>query len=177
MSMKLGAAVLASSKQANAYVIKNPNQITNSFTITDKAKAAATLNLSSESDINQLKSTLKNYDMASISTNDLAKIGALLYQNGLIDQHVESQFISGNMNFGANGQQINKDVKFNAIAMFNEMLIDTKGIAKANPEFAMESQAGYKVALHSLVGANQVVNALAYFSNSPHNNLSVNERA
>lgn len=78
MSAILGAAALASSKQANAYVIKNPNQVTNSFTITDKDKAAAALKLSDKDNINQLKNVLKDYDMTFISTNDLTKIGMLL---------------------------------------------------------------------------------------------------
>ncbi len=176
MNVTLGASALASSKQANAYVIKNPNQVTNSFTITDKDKASATLKLSDEDKISNLKNFLKNYDMTSISTNDLAKIGTLLYENGLIDQSVNSQFISGSMAFDANGQQTDKDIKFNAIAMFNEMLADTKGVAKANPEFVLEGQDGYKVALNALVGANQVINALAYFANSSHSNLSVDEQ-
>jgi len=177
MSAILGASALASSKQANAYVIKNPNQATNSFTVTDKGKAAATLKLSGEDNINQLKNVLKDYDMTSISTNDLAKVGILLYQNGLIDQSVVSQFISGNMAFDANGQQTDKDVKFNAIAMFNEMLSDTKEVAKANPQFGISGQDGYKAALQSLVGANQVINALAYFAKSTHSNISVSEQA
>ncbi|NWB98360.1 hypothetical protein HX882_20895 [Pseudomonas gingeri] len=176
MNATLGSA-LTTSKQSNGFVVKNPNQVINSFTIRDKDSAAATLKLNGTDQINQLKDLLKNYDMTPISTNDLAKIGSMLYQNGLIDEQVDSMFISGNNAFDANGQQTDKDVKFNAIAMFNEMLTATQGVAKANPEFAMESQQGYQVALHSLVGANQAINALAYFSNSPHSNLSVSERA
>ena len=176
MSTTIGTA-LTTSKQSSGYVVKNPHQVTNSFTIRDQDKAAATLKLSGKDQINQLKDFLKNYDMTSVSTNDLIKIGSMLYQNGLINEQVDAEFISGNTATDANGQQTDKDVKFNAIAMFNEMLADTKGVAAANPEFAMESQKGYQVALHSLIGANQAINALAYFSHSPHSNLSVNEQA
>lgn len=81
------------------------------------------------------------------------------------------------MAFDANGQQAAKDVKFNATAMFTEMLSDTKEVAKANPEFAIAGQGGYKSALQPLVGANKIINELACFSNSTHSNISVSERA
>jgi hypothetical protein len=70
------------------------------------------------------------------------------------------------------GHQTERDVKYNAIAMFNQMLGDNKAYARTWPMYA--HQESFKVVTRALLGANQAVNALSYFSNSAINNLSVN---
>lgn len=45
MAIMLTAEQMRHTKATNAYVIKNPEQITNEFTITEESVAADTLNL------------------------------------------------------------------------------------------------------------------------------------
>ncbi|OIN44487.1 hypothetical protein [Pseudomonas costantinii] len=173
MSVTIGTASL--SKQAAAYVIKNPHETKNAFTVKSTDEAADILKISGSKAIAELKDSLKGYDLKSISTRELATIGSKLYESGLIDETVASRFTSGSMAFDKNGQQTDKDTKFNAIAMFNQMLGDTTELGHSEP--ANLSQQGFKMAISSLVAANHVANALAYFVNSAQSDLSVKERA
>lgn len=163
------------SKQADAYFIKNPHETKNAHTIIDAKDAAGVLKLTSDTLIGELKELIKGYDFTSISTNELAKIGSKLYEIDLIDRHVAGQFISGNMAFDKYGCQTEKDVKYNAIAMFNQMLGDTKAYASTWPMYA--HQESFKVVMRALLGANQVINALSYFAHSTSNDLSVSIQA
>ncbi|VVM47068.1 hypothetical protein PS662_00586 [Pseudomonas fluorescens] len=173
MNVIIRTAVL--SKQADAYFIKNPYETQNARTITDAKDAAGALNLTSDTMIGELKNLIKGYDFTSISTNELAKIGSKLYEVELIDRRVAGQFISGNMTYDEYGFQTEKDVKYNAIAMFNQMLGDTQAYASTWPMYA--HQESFKVVLKALEGANQVINALSYFSHSTRKDLSVSIQA
>jgi TRAP-type uncharacterized transport system substrate-binding protein len=160
------------SMQADAYFIKNPREIKNAYTVTSAADAAGILGLTSESLLDELKELIRESDFTLISTNELARIGSRLSELDLIDRHVASVFISGNMTTDKYGHQTERDVKYNAIAMFNQMLGDNKAYARTWPMYA--HQESFKVVTRALLGANQAVNALSYFSNSAINNLSVN---
>ena len=173
VSLTIGTASV--SKQAAAYVINNPRETKNAFTVKSTDEAANILKISDSKAIADLKDSLKGYDLTSISTRDLATIGSKLYESGLIDESVASRFTSGTMAFDKDGQQTDKDTKFNAIAMFNQMLGDITKLGHAEP--ASMAQQGFKNSISSLVAANHVVNALAYFVNSAQSDLSVKERA
>jgi hypothetical protein len=164
----------ALSMQADAYVIKNPYETKNVHTITNAADAADVFGLASRSAIGELKDLIRGYDFTSISTNELARIGSRLRELDLIDRHVAAAFVSGNMAFDKNGYSTERDVKYNAIAMFNQMLSDNKAYARAWPMYA--HQESFKVVTSKLLGANQVINALSYFSTSTGNDLSVSIR-
>jgi hypothetical protein len=165
----------ALSKQADAYVIKNPHETKNAHTIKNAHDAAAVLGFSGESWIRELKDYLREVDFTSISTRELSKIGSKLYENELIDGHVASIFTSGNMAFDKNGRQTERDVKYNAIAMFNQMLTENKDYARSWPMYA--HQESFKIVTMALLGANQAINALSYFANSARNDLSVSIQA
>lgn len=175
MSTVLTAAEMRTTKQANAYQIKNPNLVTTHFTVTSQAKAEAALKLNGQGNIDDLKNFLKGYDMTNISTDELKKVGAKLYGSGLISDNVFASFLSGNMAFDAKGQQTDTDVKFNAVAMFSEMLEDNTAHRKSYPQYANQDSAVY--ARQGLIGVNQAINALAYFVNSNNNTLAVHEKA
>lgn len=165
----------ALSKQADAYFIKNPHETNNAHTITDAKDAAGVLNLASDTLVGELKDLIRGYDFTSISTNELAKIGSKLYEIELIDGHVASHFISGNMAFDQYGRQTEKDVRYNAIALFNQKLGDNKAYASNWPMYA--HQESFKEVTRALLGANQVINALSYFSRSTRNDLSISIQA
>lgn len=173
--MKLTIATPVMSKQSPAYTIKNPKETQNAHSVKSATDAACILHVSGADEINKLKDMIKELDFTSISTNELSKIGAKLYKMGLIDRGAVSFFIGGNRAFDADGQQTERDVKFNAIAQCNEMFNDTKQHGKDYPYVA--SQQGYQHALKSLLSANQAINALFYFANSAQRDLSVHERA
>lgn len=175
MAITLNVSYPPLSKQTDAYSIKNPQQVTNAFTITEASEAADTLKLGDQEKISQLKEFLKDYDMTSISTAELKKVGRRLFDDGMISERAFGMFISGDGASDANGRQTNTHVKFNGIALFNEQLEDTVAYFKTDPRISKRD--GAMDHLRSMVEANQAINALAYFVKSAHSNLSVNERA
>ncbi|MHA4967402.1 hypothetical protein ACX0KY_12645 [Pseudomonas extremorientalis] len=175
MAITLNVSYPPLSKQTDAYTIKNPQQVTNAFTITEASEAADTLKVGDQEKISQLKEFLKDYDMTSISTDELKKVGRRLYDDGMISQRAFGMFISGDGASDANGRQTNTHVKFNAIALFNEKLEDTRAFFKSEPMVAMQD--GAMDHLQGMVSANQAVGALAYFIKSTSNDLSINEYA
>lgn len=164
----------ALSMQADAYFIKNPLETKNAFTVTSAKDAADVLRLKGEGLIGDLKELIRGCDFTSISTNELAKVGSKLYESDLIGEHVVCIFISGNMTTDKKGHQTEKDVKFNAIAMFNQMMDDNRALVREWPLYAQ--QESFKVVTKALLGANQAINALFYFANSDRNDLSISVR-
>lgn len=164
----------ALSKQADGYLIKKPGETTNAHTIVSAERAANVLKLTGETSIKALKELIKGSDFTSISTNELARIGTALGELGLIDEHVACLFISGDMATDKNGHQTKRDVKYNAIAMFNEMLDDNRAYAK-NPMYA--NQESFKIVTRALVSVNQAINALSFFAYSSRDDLSVSVQA
>jgi hypothetical protein len=170
-SMNISIRTPVLSMQADAYVIKNPYETKNAHTITNATDAADVLSLKSESAIGALKDMIRGCDFTSISTNELARIGSRLCELELIDEHVACAFISGSMAFDKNGLSTGRDVKYNAIAMFNQMLGDNKAYAREWPMYA--HQDSFKTVTRMLLGANQAINALSYFASSDRNDLSL----
>ncbi|MDQ3202476.1 MAG: hypothetical protein M3Q94_09975 [Pseudomonadota bacterium] len=172
--MNISIRTPALSMQADGYLIKNPQQTKNAHTITDVKNAVDVLKLTNDSLISDLKELIRGVDFTSISTNELARIGGALGRMGLVDKHVACSFISGNMAVDKFGQQTEKDVKYNAVAMFDEMLEDNKAYARAWPMYA--NQESFKLVTMALLGANQVVNALSFFAHSNGDDLSISIR-
>ncbi|MCF5327603.1 hypothetical protein GIW15_26990 [Pseudomonas lurida] len=175
MAITLNFSSPSLTKQTDAYTIKNPNQVTNAFTITEASEAADTLKLGNQEKISQLKEFLKDYDMTSISTDELKVVGSRLYDEGMISRRAFGMFISGDGASDAKGLQTNTHVKFNAIAPFNEKLEDTKAFFKSEPLVARQD--GAMDHLQGMVSANQAVAAMAYFVRSANSDLSINEQA
>lgn len=174
MAVMLTAEEMRHTKASNPYIVKKPNQVTNKFTITKESDAADTLKLKEKQEIDKLKGFLKDYDMTSISTDDLKKVGGLLYENGLIDSRTFYMFVVGDGASDAKGFQTDTHVKFNAIALFNEKLEEEVERFNSDPQILKrEGAADY---LKGMVNANHAINALAYFVNSRRNALSVDER-
>jgi hypothetical protein len=161
--------------QTNAIVIKNPDKVTNAFTITDESKAVDELRMWRQDELADLKDFLKKYDMTSISTDELKKVGRRLFESNIIDEQAFFIFISGDGASDANGRQTNTHVKFNAIALFDEKLEDYLAFVKSNPDVGRSQ--GIPEYIQGMIDANRAINALAYFANSPKNDLSVEEHA
>ena len=162
------------SKATSPYLIKNPKEVKNAFSITDDAKAAEILKTSDNKKVAELKNFLKTYDMASISTRELKKVGRELYDSGAIDVMTFGMFISGNGEFDANGNQANTHVKFNAIALFNEKLEEYAKFLEEFPVHATQDNLRWKQAM---VAANHAIGALMHFANSSNPKLSVDDQA
>lgn len=162
------------SKASPAFVIKNPNQIENAYTITSDSEAADTLSLTGDDQIGQLKEFLKSYDMTSISTDELRKVGSRLYNSGLIDVEAFGMFIGGNLANDETGRPTDTHVKFNAIALFNERLEGYDEFLSDNPRLANQGNLKWR---QGMVAANQAINAMLYFANSSHNARSIDEKA
>lgn len=165
--MNISISTQALSMKADAYVVKNPHETKNAYTKTDVRTATDALSLTGDFSIAELKSSLKEYDFTSVSTNELANIGSLLYHNGLIGKDMVHFFISGNMAFDERGHQTEKDVKFNAIAMFNQMLDHRQTLGGS------ESAVGFHEITRGLLRVNHAIGALSYFAGSDQNDLSV----
>lgn len=175
MSIIINITKNQTSKAADGYLIKNPIQVKTKFSVNSESEAATSLNIKDQTKTNEIKSFLKNYDMTNISTNELKKVGETLFNNHLINDNVYSSFIGGNMAFNDKGEQTDLDVRFNAVAMFNEILTDNDNFRSGSPQYAGQSSAMY--AREGLVGVNQAINALAYFTSSSGENLSIHEKA
>jgi hypothetical protein len=152
--------------KSDGFVIKNPFETVNGFTKTTADDAIHALNLTSELSIENLKSSLREYDFSSVSGHELAMAGSLLYESGLIGDEVAHFFTSGRRAYDETGHPTGTDVKFNAIAMFNEMLVDRL----ANSEGEAK---GFHEITRGLIRANRVLGALSYFANSAQSELSV----
>ncbi|WP_339540881.1 hypothetical protein [Pseudomonas sp. RA_5y_Pfl1_P24] len=174
MGMLVTNTATTLSKQTDARVVRNPTMVTNAFTLTEESKAAETLKLKDPEKINDLKIFLKSYDLTSISTNELKEVGSKLYDSGLIDDNTFMMFISGDGASDANGRQTKMDVKFNAIALFNEKLEDNMAYFKTD-RYSKPEHIAYIT--HRMVSANQAINALAYLGSSTASTLSIDDHA
>lgn len=156
----------ALSMKSDPYPINNPLETTNSFTKTNVDDAVDVLELANKLSVGELKSALKEYDFTSVSTHELAMAGSLLYESGLIEGDVASFFTSGRMAHDETGRPTETDVKFNAIALFNQMLEDRYASGFKGIE-------GFTEITKSLTRANHILGALSYFAKSAQSELSV----
>lgn len=163
------------SKQTDAVVIKNPEKVTNAFTITEESNAVDELRMWQQDELADLKAFLKKYDMTSISTDELKQVGRRLFDSKIIDENAFGMFTMGDGAFDVDGRQTNTHVKFNAIALFDEKLDDYLNFVKSNPDVGRSQ--GIPEYIQGMVDANRALNALAYFVNSSKGDLSVEERA
>lgn len=166
----------AQSKASPGYVIKNPNKVITDFTVTEESKAAKALNIKKDEQIADLKKFLKGYDVTNISLNELKKVGGKLYDNNLIDEDALMVFIAGRRVFDHNGKQAEKDVKFNAIALFDQRLEEQTAFLDTHSE-KTKQEPGFLAWRQGMIVANQAINALAYFINSSRYDLSIDEKA
>lgn len=175
MAILLTAEQMRHTKASNPFQIRNPERVTNQFTITEGDKAAQTLKLDDKEEIKSLKAFLKNYDMTSISTDQLKAVGRRLYKSEMISYRSFGMFIEGDGANDATGRPTDTHVKFNAIALFNEKLEHTLAFFKTEPSLARSE--GATEHLQGMVDANHAINALAYFVNSNRNTLGIDELA
>ena len=161
----------ALSMKADAYVVKNPHETTNSYTKKNADDAVESLKLINESSLGSLKNLLRGYDFTSVSTNELTKIGQALYHDDLIDIHMYDFLSLGNMAFDERGHKAETDVKFNAIAMFNQLLEERQAIGRS------ESASSFHEITSALVRVNHALGALSFFANTTQNHLAVNVEA
>lgn len=161
----------ALSMRVDPYVVNNPRETTNAYTITEADKAESTLNFTSKFSIDDLRSSLKGYDFTSITTDELVEVGAIFYENGLIESGVFGFFISGNMAFDETGHQAARDVKYNAIAMFNQMFEERLAISGSY------SNPGFHEITNDLLRTNHTIAALSFFAGSDQKDLSISIKA
>ncbi|SEN39429.1 hypothetical protein SAMN04487857_11578 [Pseudomonas sp. ok272] len=156
---------------ADAYVIKNPYETKNAFTKTDIDSAAAPLRLVDAVSADEFKRLLRGYDFTFISTNELKAIASLLQERELADVYVMDFLMLGNMAFDKYGRQAQMDVKFNAVAMFSQMLDERMVCRKKWVEnTSLES---FDQITQGLVKVNHLMGALSYFVGSDQSNLSI----
>lgn len=166
----------AQSKASPGYIINNPKKVITDYTVTNESKAAEALNIKKDEQIVDLKKFLKGYDMTNISLNELKKVGRKLYDNKLIDEEAFSVFIAGRRVFDHNGKQAEKDMKFNAIALFDQRLEEQTAFLDMHSD-KTKKEPGFLAWRQGMIVANQAINALAYFVNSSRHDLSIDEQA
>ncbi|MGJ7516100.1 hypothetical protein ACSFE6_17445 [Pseudomonas baetica] len=158
------------SMKADAYFVKNPLETTNSYTKTNFSDAVDALKLNGKLSVEELRGALKGYDFTSVSTYELAQAGSLLFEAGLIGHDVAHFFTSGRMAYDETGYPAGTDVKFNAIAMFNQMLEERLSHSRSEA-------AGFHEITRGLTRANHVLAALSYFANSDQDSLAISVEA
>ena len=159
------------SMKVDPYVVNNPGETKNAYTITEADKAESKLNFTDKYSIDDLKSSLKGYDFTSVTTDELVEVGAIFFEKGLIDSGVFGFFISGNMASDENGHQAARNVKYNAIAMFNQMFEERLAISGSY------SNPGFHEITKDLLRTNHTIAALSFFAGSDQNDLSVSIKA
>lgn len=147
----------------------------NRFTIKNEALAEKTLSEAGFTRIQALKAYVRQLDMTSISTKELAELGSKLYEYGLISEGVVGHFIDGRGDSDAFGQSTNRDVKFNAIALFNQKYEGYFKVMKDLP--GVVGQDCFKSVGPSIIGANHVLSALSFFASSSQSDISFSDRA
>lgn len=164
------------SKQHPGYQIKEPKKVVTDFTVKDDSQAAKALQLKDDAQIAELKSFLKKYDMTKITNTQLKEVGAKLFDSKLISEQAFSVFIDGTRATDKNGFQADLDVKFNAIALFDQRLTEQTSWL---PEYTQKqkSEPLFWPWRQGMIDANRAINALAYFANSPRNDLSIDDYA
>ncbi|SQF94038.1 Uncharacterised protein [Paucimonas lemoignei] len=162
-------------KQASCTTIDHPDEVTNCFTVRNQEEASEKLAQAGIEDLSGLDELLKDIDFASVSTRQLKTISLWLADSDLYDRCVTGEFISGNADSDIEGNQINLDVKFNAIALFHQTLNGHNNLALSMPILA--PQEGFKACTQTLTTANHVLSALVYYANAGIRPHSVDERA
>lgn len=157
---------------ADAYVIKNPYETKNAFTKTDIDSAAEPLRLVDAVSVDEFKKSLRGYDFTFISTNELKVIAAMLQERELADVYVMDFLMLGNMAFDSGGRQAQMDVKFNAVAMFSQMLDERMVCRKHWVDKA--TRKSFDEITRGLVRVNHLIGALSYLVSSDQRDLSIN---
>ncbi|TFY87468.1 hypothetical protein DYL61_26065 [Pseudomonas nabeulensis] len=175
MNITSSAATGQISKQDPGYKIKDPKKVVTDFTVKSDEQAAKALKLKDEQ-IADLKKFLKNYDMTYITNAELKKVGRKLYENKLINEQAFGVFIDGTNAVDEKGKQANLNVKFNAIALFDQRLEEQTAWLPTYSEQTKKEPLFWPWR-QGMIDANRAINALAYFANSARSDLSVDERA
>jgi hypothetical protein len=176
MIIHSSAATGQLSKQDPGYKIKDPQKVVTDFTVKNDAQATKALKLTNNEQIADLKSFLKKYDMTHITNMELKEVGSKLYDAKLISEQAFSVFIQGTRAVDKNGHQADLDVKFNAIALFDQRLEEQTAWLPTYSEKTKQEPL-FGAWREGMIIANQAISALAYFAHSSRNDFSIDERA
>lgn len=113
---------------------------------------------------------LSGFDPTKTSNRQLREIGAVLAERGIIDDGLIDAMSSINIEFDADGKEINMDKEVNAYAFFDEELGVLRDLMSRDNGVAQD-------ALGELKAVISVVMALAEYANTPRERSLVNIRA
>ena len=162
-------------KEASTTHILRPFEFRNEFTVEDESEAQQKLTHAGIENATGLKALLKDIDFTSVTTRQLQAIGVWLGEAELVDPCVTCSFIQGRGDFDIDGRATNLDLSFNAVALFNQSLEGHNDLAITRPIFA--SDQGFKSTTETLVAANHLLGALAYYASTGREPLSLSEHA
>ena len=176
MIINTSSATGQPSKRDPGYTIREPQKVVTDFTVKNDVQAAEALNLISNDQIADLKDFLKEYDMTYITNMELKEVGSKLFDAGLISDQAFSVFIQGTRAVDENGHQADLNVKFNAIALFDQRLEEQTAWL---PTFSAKTKQEplFVPWREGMIIANRAINALAYFANSSGKNFTIDKRA
>jgi hypothetical protein len=127
----------------------------------------------------EFKETVKGVDFTAITQQELGKIGLSLFQHGLIGENTLAQLVRGNEVFDESGQQVEKDVPFNALELYAQRLQAQQDYAGGEGKYDHNAELGYGLAKEMVrqnAQATQVLYALSYFANSQAAEIGVDEK-
>jgi hypothetical protein len=113
---------------------------------------------------------LAGFDPTRTSNRQLREIGAVLAERGIIDEGLVDAMSSVNIEFDADGNEINREKEVNAYAFFDKELGVLHDLMSRENEVA-------NGALEELRTVISVVMALAEYANTPRERSLVNIRA
>jgi len=156
-------------------VVRHPEEVENEFSVHGADQAKEILKQEGLKDVEALKSLVRGMDMTNISTRELAMIGQKLHQMMLTEEFSVNIFFAGNRDTDENGLQRNIDVKFNAIALFNQKYQGHLELSDQRPHYR-ESDSFQEVG-RGIKSANHLLALLSWFAHSSNNDLAINEIA
>lgn len=119
-----------------------------------------------QDDLKPLKEQLSSVELTSISQEELANVGGLLFQRGLINESVLGALVLANADFDASGNQQNTDKKFDALEYFDHQLTESsKQLALGDLAYASGND--------QLRQVNQVLGVLNFFTHSDARKLGL----
>ena len=132
-----------------------PATVKTELDVVSSASAESILGLTNQGYLWTIKEAVKGMDMTAISGTELANLGELLQQKGIIDADVAGTFTSVSSSATADTERQSPDARFNAIELFDKHYSEARSRAETSQQTA-----------DSWLKANHVLNALSYFARS-----------
>lgn len=170
-----GSVLIMYASRAHVDKILKPNEVVNQYTILNNEQADSAVANEGLKGVEELKAAVRGKDMTAISTRELAMLGSMLYRLGLAEDFAATVFVAGNSDCDRQGRPQNTDVKFNAIALFNQKYQEQREYGESQPNYSQDKE--LQAFTRGVKSANHILAVLSWFASSPADDLALNVKA